>query len=72
MNEGKAVDLEELSNQEVIVNLKGGQRLEGILAQWDDYMNLVLKKVKEYKEEELLKEHELVVVKGGNIQSISI
>ncbi|KXA91617.1 hypothetical protein AKJ57_00595 [candidate division MSBL1 archaeon SCGC-AAA259A05] len=72
MTEDKPISLEELLDKEITVQPKGKQKLRGTLTKFDDYMNLVLKNVKEYKDEELVKEYELVVVKGGNIQSITI
>lgn len=71
MAENEPIDLEELLNREVVVRLKGGRKLRGTITECDDYMNLVLKNAEEYKGEESWKEHELVVVKGGNIRSIT-
>jgi small nuclear ribonucleoprotein (snRNP)-like protein len=35
-------------------------------------MNMVLRKVKEIKRNDSVREHDLVVVKGGNAKSITI
>lgn len=72
MVEDKSISLEELLDKEITVQPKGKQELCGTLVDFDDYMNLVLKNVKEYEDEELIKEYELMIVKGGNIQSITI
>ncbi|KXB00975.1 hypothetical protein AKJ41_03190 [candidate division MSBL1 archaeon SCGC-AAA259O05] len=71
MTEDKSISLEELLDREITVQPKGKQKFQGTLVKFDDYMNLVLKNVKEYREDEVVKEYELMVVKGGNIQSIT-
>ena len=71
MSNENAVDLEKMLDTEIVVYLKGGIRLEGNLAKYDDYMNLVLKDAEEFSEGKSMNKHELVVVKGGNIRGIS-
>lgn len=65
------VDLENLVDEEITVNLKGGQKLEGQLQKIDDYMNLVLKNVVEKDRDGETREHDIVVVKGGNARTIT-
>jgi small nuclear ribonucleoprotein (snRNP)-like protein len=71
MEKPTLVNLERLLRSKVVVHVKDGRRLQGVLAQYDDYMNLLLKDVEEYLEEKLLNRHKLIMVKGGNIQAIS-
>lgn len=71
MSDTKWVDLEELLDEEITVQLKGGRKFQGTLTQFDDYMNLALKNAKEYKQGEPAGEHEIVVIKGGNLQTIT-
>ncbi|KXA95268.1 hypothetical protein AKJ37_00400 [candidate division MSBL1 archaeon SCGC-AAA259I09] len=65
------VNLENLLNKEITVHLKGGKKLTGTLTKYDDYMNLVLKKAKEQKQDDTVKEYNLVIVKGGNTRAIT-
>ena len=67
----KPVNLEELEGEEIEVKPKGKQRMKGTLVRYDDYMNLVLKNVSEYKDGEKINEYDLMIIKGGNIQSIT-
>jgi small nuclear ribonucleoprotein (snRNP)-like protein len=71
MEEQKPIDLEKLLNKKVLVRVKDGRRLKGLLAQYDEYMNLLLENVEEYSGEEVVGRHKLMVVKGGNVQAIS-
>jgi small nuclear ribonucleoprotein len=69
--EEQPIDLEKLLNTMVKVRVRDGRRLEGLLTQYDEYMNLLLENVEEYSGEEIIGRHKLMVVKGGNIQAIS-
>lgn len=71
MSEDRTINLENLLDEEIVAHLKGGRRIEGTLMKYDSYMNLVMKKAKEYRNEDLINEHDLVVVKGGNVQMIT-
>lgn len=71
MANNNPIELDELLNEKVIVNLKGGQELKGTLSDYDNYMNLVLKKVEEHRRDGEVKKHEVMIVKGGNIRSIT-
>lgn len=72
--------LEESLNREVSILLKDGRILEGRLAGYDQYMNLVLEKTIEKRErmgKEEVKEKgdrrlDRVVVRGNNVVSISL
>lgn len=72
--------LEESLNREVSLLLKDGRILEGRLAGYDQYMNLVLEKTMEKRErmgKEEVKEKgdrrlDRVVVRGNNVVSISL
>jgi small nuclear ribonucleoprotein (snRNP)-like protein len=66
------VDPEKLLNMIVIVSTKGGRRFRGKLTQYDAHMNLVLEEVEEFPGKEPVAKHRLVLIKGGNISSISI
>ncbi len=71
MTNDDSVNLENLLNEEITVHLKGGQALQGILKKVDDYMNMILKDVKEEKRDGSVKEYDIVVVKGGNAKTIT-
>jgi len=71
MEEQKPIDLEKLLNTVVTVKVRDGRRLKGLLAQYDEYMNLLLENVEEYSGEDIVGRHKLMVVKGGNVQAIS-
>jgi len=71
MEEEKPIDLEKLLNTKVVVRVRDGRMLEGLLTQYDEYMNLLLENVEEYSNEEVVGHHKLMVVKGGNVQAIS-
>jgi len=70
MAENNPINLQDLVEEKITVNLKGGRKLEGTLKKVDDYMNLVLKNVEEENRDGERKEHEIVVVKGGNARTI--
>ncbi len=71
MSKNDSINLENLIGEEIDVHLKGGKTLRGNLKKVDDYMNLVLKDVKEEKENGSIKEYETVIVKGGNAKTIT-
>ncbi len=66
------VDLEKLLNAIVVVSAKDGRRFRGKLTQYDAYMNLVLEEVEEFPQEGPAAKHKLVLIKGGNVSSISV
>ncbi|KUO41892.1 MAG: hypothetical protein APU95_04020 [Hadesarchaea archaeon YNP_N21] len=67
-----SVDLKGLLNSKVVVCVKDGRKLQGILKQYDDYMNLLLENVEEYSKNGLTRNYKMLLVKGGNVHSISI
>jgi len=71
MEELKSSDLKKLLNTRIIVQVKNGRRLRGLLTQYDEYMNLLLEDVEEYSNDEPAGRHKLIIVKGGNVQTIS-
>jgi len=71
MEEQKPIDLEKLLNTRITVRVRDGRRLKGLLAQYDEYMNLLLENVEEYSGDDIVGRHKLMVVKGGNVQAIS-
>ncbi len=72
MEKGTQIGLEKLLNVIVVVSAKDGRRFRGKLTQYDDYMNLVLEEVEELSKEGLAAKHKLILIKGGNISSISV
>ena len=72
MEKGTQIDLKKLLNVIVVVSAKDGRRFRGKLTQYDDYMNLVLEEVEELSKEGPAAKHKLILIKGGNISSISV
>jgi len=55
----------------IIVELKGNKSFRGILEGYDPHMNLVLKAAEEYLNNEVIRKHELTIVRGDNVIYIS-
>ena len=55
----------------VIVELKFNRGYTGILDGFDPHMNLVLKNVEEYEENELKRKFDTTIVRGDNVMFIS-
>ncbi len=72
MEKETQIGLEKLLNVIVVVSAKDGRRFRGKLTQYDDYMNLVLEEVEELSKEGPAAKHKLILIKGGNISSISV
>lgn len=70
--EPKLSDLEKFLNKRVMINIKDGHRLSGILSQYDEHMNLLLEDVEGYFNDKLVGHHKLIFVKGGNLRTISL
>ncbi|MBS3815141.1 MAG: small nuclear ribonucleoprotein [Hadesarchaea archaeon] len=70
MSENSPVDLEKLVDSKVTVFTKGRKKFKGVLTEYDDYMNLVLENAEEHQNEEKINQHELLVIKGGNIRTV--
>ncbi len=62
--------LEKSVNQRLILLLKDGRTLEGVLSGYDEYMNMVLTDTEE-KTENTKKKIGTVILRGNNIVSIS-
>jgi len=58
-------------NKRVIVELKYNRGYTGILDGFDPHMNLVLKKVEEYQENEVKRKMDIAIVRGDNVIYIS-
>jgi len=65
--EGVKANLAEFLNRIVTVISKDGRKFKGKLINYDEHMNLLLEKV----EEDDKIQHKLLILKGGNISSIS-
>ena len=72
MEKETQIDLEKLLNVIVVVSAKDGRKFRGKLTQYDVHMNLVLEEVEEFSKEGPGTKHKLILIKGGNVSSISI
>jgi len=66
------IDLQKLLNTRVMVHVRDGRKLSGTLTQYDEYMNIILEDVDEVVGDKPANKYKLLVVKGGNVQAISI
>ena len=55
-----------------MVHVRDGRKLSGTLTQYDEYMNIILEDVDEVVGDKPANKYKLLVVKGGNVQAISI
>lgn len=60
-----------LNRQPVIVSLKGGRELRGVLQGYDVHMNLVLDKAEEVSEGGQVRSVGMLIVRGDNVIYIS-
>jgi small nuclear ribonucleoprotein len=60
-----------LNRQPVIVSLKGGRELRGVLQGYDVHMNLVLDKAEEVMEGGQVRSVGMLIVRGDNVIYIS-
>jgi small nuclear ribonucleoprotein (snRNP)-like protein len=67
-----ALDLQKLLNTRIVVHVRDGRKLSGTLAQYDEYMNMLLEDVEEIFEGRPANKYKILVVKGGNVQAITI
>jgi len=58
-------------NSHVIVDMKGHREYRGILDGYDPHMNIVLRNVEEFTDNEPGRKMELAVVRGDNVIFIS-
>ncbi len=61
--------LERHLNKNVVVTLKDGRMLDGKLAGFDEYMNMILEETEETKEDQV-KRIGTIVLRGNNIVTI--
>jgi len=66
------IDLQRLLNTRIVVHVRDGRKLSGTLAQYDEYMNMLLEDVDEIVGDKPANKYKLLVVKGGNVQAISV
>ncbi|MEA2035422.1 MAG: LSM domain-containing protein [Euryarchaeota archaeon] len=59
-----------LNQKSVIVSLKGGREIRGILQGYDVHMNLVLENAEE-EHENIVEKHGTLIVRGDNVIYIS-
>lgn len=62
--------LEKSLNKRLAIHLKGGRTLEGKLAGYDQYMNLVLEETEE-KAADSSRRLGVVVLRGNNVETIA-
>ena len=58
-------------NSHVIVELKAKREYRGVLDGYDPHMNLVLKNAEELVNGEVLRKHDVTIVRGDNVIYIS-
>jgi small nuclear ribonucleoprotein len=66
------IDLQKLLNMRVMVHVRDGRKLNGTLTQYDEYMNIILEDVDEVVGDKPANKYKILVVKGGNVQAISV
>ena len=66
------IDLQKLLNTRIVVHIRDGRKLNGTLMQYDEYMNIILEDVDEVVGDKPANKYKLLVVKGGNVQAISV
>jgi len=66
------IDLQKLLNTRITVHVRDGRKLNGTLTQYDEYMNMILEDVDEIVGDKPTNKYKLLVVKGGNVQAISV
>ena len=63
--------LSQATNKNVIVELKGRREYRGVLDGYDPHMNVVLRNAEEYFEGQLVRKHNVTIVRGDNVIYIS-
>lgn len=58
-------------NKPVMVELRGGKQYRGTLDGFDPHLNLVLRSAEEINEGQVLRKHDLAIVRGDNVIYIS-
>jgi len=63
--------LEESIGKTVLIRLRGGKSIRGLLKGFDQHLNLVLDKAEDVTDTENIKELGLIIVRGDNVVMIS-
>jgi len=63
--------LEESLGQIVLIKLRGGKSIRGLLKGYDQHLNLVLDKAEDVTDSENVKELGLIIVRGDNVVMVS-
>ena len=65
-------ELGRMVGKRIAVHVKDDREFRDTLKRFDDHMNLVLEDVEECVESGVKDKHKLIVLKGGNLQSIEL
>jgi small nuclear ribonucleoprotein len=63
--------LEESIGKTVLIRLRGGKSVRGILQGFDQHLNLVLEKAEDVTDADEIQELGLIIVRGDNVVMIS-
>jgi len=63
--------LEESLGKTVLIRLRGGKSIRGLLRGFDQHLNLVLEKAEDVTDKEKAAELGLIIVRGDNVVMIS-
>ena len=63
--------LEESLGKTVLIKLRGGKSIRGLLKGYDQHLNLVLDKAEDVTDSENVKELGLIIVRGDNVVMVS-
>ena len=63
--------LEESLGQIVLIKLRGGKSIRGLLKGYDQHLNLVLDKAEDVTDSANVKELGLIIVRGDNVVMVS-
>ncbi len=63
--------LEENLGKTVLIMLRGGKRIRGLLRGFDQHLNLVLEKAEDVTDKDKTDELGLIIVRGDNVVMIS-
>ena len=63
--------LEESLGKIVLIKLRGGKSVRGLLKGYDQHLNLVLDKAEDVTDSENVKELGLIIVRGDNVVMVS-
>ncbi len=63
--------LEDSLGKTVLLRLRGGKSIRGLLRGFDQHLNLVLEKAEDVTDKEKMEELGLIIVRGDNVVMIS-